>query len=88
MQPQLGGLVFADDEHWQTLIKLTKYQLPKYTAPLDAKAMKLWLERMDKNEKWHREVFSCTLEEFMDMNPRWPLRAWVGLLLEATVGAH
>lgn len=84
----IRGVLFHDDDHWVALAAKTRYALPNPRQPCEVEAMRLWLSRLDKDERWHRFAFGCTLEQFPELNPHWGLRGWVGLLLEATVGAN
>jgi hypothetical protein len=76
---------FSDDLAWQGMMATSKcrYNLPDYGIPCSVADMTLWLERVGVE----KADFLATgeyrsLEDFITMNPTWPLRAFVGLLLE------
>jgi hypothetical protein len=48
--------------------------------------MRRWLDRLDLTERDHLRIASTSLNDFIDLNPSWPLRAWIGLMLEAREG--
>jgi len=48
--------------------------------------MRRWLDRLDLNERDHLRVTATSLDDFIAMNPAWPLRAWIGLMLEIRDG--
>ena len=81
VDPRVGA---ADDEYWLALSDRlgVPYRLPRRAAPCTVETMKLWLERLDRTPTWHRRIYATTLAEFVELNPRWPLRAFVGLMLE------
>jgi hypothetical protein len=80
--------IFHDDDHWVALAAKTRYDLPAKDVPCQIKSMQLWLDRLGRDEKWHQTAFGCSLAAFIESNTEWPLRGWVGLILEATVGSH
>lgn len=42
-----------------------------------------WLDRLDLSERdYLRACGLKRLDEFIELNPRWPLRAWLGTILE------
>ena len=75
---------FTDSEIWLELAQkhLTRYDLPKWSEECQIPNMELWLARFDMDEKDYLKLTNTTLEEFRKLNPDWPLRAFVGLLLE------
>ena len=75
---------FTDSEHWLELAQrhLTSYDLPKWSEECSTDKMELWLARFDLDEKDYLKLTNTTLAEFRKLNPDWPLRAFVGLLLE------
>jgi hypothetical protein len=79
----LGG--FADDAVWQEMMEKSgcRYNLPDYGVPCTAADMNLWLERVGVDKaKFLATGEYRNMEDFMALNPKWPLRAFVGLLLE------
>ena len=75
---------FTDSEHWLELAQrhLKSYDLPKWPEECSTDKMELWLARFDLDEKDYLKLTNTTLEEFRKLNPDWPMRAFVGLLLE------
>ena len=75
---------FSDSEHWLELAQrhLTSYDLPRWHEECSTDKMELWLARFDLDEKDYLKLTNTTLAEFRKLNPDWPLRAFVGLLLE------
>ena len=74
---------FLDDGHWVDLARKYYVRLPIWkTAPTTEK-MRYWLRKFRVRETEYLEATGYkVLEDFMRLNPDWPLRAWVGLLLE------
>lgn len=79
---------FCDTTHWDELARqhLGRYNLPAWSVPCDTDAMRRWLDRLDLNERDHLRVTATSLDDFIAMNPAWPLRAWIGLMLEIRDG--
>ena len=75
---------FYDSEHWLELADkhLASYTLPAWNQPCSTEEMKRWLNRLDMTEKDYKKLTNTTLDEFRMLNPTWPLRAFVGLILE------
>jgi len=71
---------FSDSGLWEELAKqyLTSYDLPPWAEPCTAGKMELWCDRLDLN---YEQITNTTHQEFIELNG-WPLRAFVGLLLE------
>ena len=70
---------FTDAEAWQRLAE--KYcTLPNWSEPCTVERMIWWCKRLDVN---YQKISNTTHQEFMELNTDWPLRAFVGLLLEA-----
>lgn len=74
---------FQDDETWADLARRFYVRLPIWkTAPTD-EAIRKWLRRFRITEKSYLNAAGYKeLEDFRRLNPDWPLRAWVGMLLE------
>ena len=76
---------FLDDETWKELASERGLRLPNWTFPPESKAMRRWLRKVKLPEKVYLEIMGYSkLEQFQELNPDWPLRAWVGVLLEFT----
>lgn len=75
---------FSDAEHWNELATkyLPRYDLPGWDVLCDPMAMARWLDRLELSERDHIQATATTLEIFCTLNAAWPLRAWIGLLLE------
>ena len=84
---EFGGSVKVWDELAGRI--LTSYDLPRWAVPCSPEAMRLWAERLDLGPKTARSTKTAyegttntTMEEFIELNPGWPLRSFVGLVLE------
>jgi len=74
---------FLDDGYWQELAKDWKVRLPTWTLPPEPRTMRRWLRRLRVREREYLDACGFDkLDEFIEKNPEWPLRAWVGVLLE------
>jgi hypothetical protein len=74
-----------DRKHWDVLAKTHahQYTMPRWEQTCTAESMAAWLERLDVTPREWRAVGAFTdPAEFARLNPRWPLRAFVGLVLE------
>ena len=81
--PMRAKSEFQDAAHWDELAdRLTRYRLPTWDVPCAPEAMRPWFARVGVSPSAYREATQTSLEDFCMMNPRWPLAAWVGLLLE------
>ena len=75
---------FTDDEYWVLLAKQYGVLLPKWYVAPDVSKMRSWLRRLKVSEKVYKEACGegWVLEDFARLNPDFPLRAFVGNLLE------
>ena len=73
---------FADAGHWDELAKSHSYRLPKWSEPCSVERMRLWMDRLNISNRLYKEQTGTTLDQFIELNPAWPLRAFVGLLME------
>ena len=74
---------FQDAAHWDELAdRLTRYRLPTWDQACSPEAMRPWFARIGISPNAYREATQTSPEDFCQMNPTWPLAAWVGLLLE------
>lgn len=73
---------FTDQEHWLELAKkhLTSYDLPKWHETCSMNKMELWCDRLDLD---YKAISNTSHEDFIRLNKDYPLRVFVGLLLEA-----
>ena len=75
---------FADDEHWMELAKGRTIRLPLWGTPCTTRRMTAWLKRIGKSVAWYREYTGMrTLQDWIDANPLYPMRAFAGIMLEA-----
>lgn len=74
---------FEDDETWTDLAKRFYVRLPIWKTPPTDEVMRKWLRRFRVTERGYLDATGYKeLKDFSRLNPDWPLRAWVGLLLE------
>lgn len=74
---------FLDAAKWDELAaKLMVYRLPDWVIPCSPEAMRTWLDRLEMSERDFFNRTQTNVTDFMRFNPTWPLRAFVGLLLE------
>jgi hypothetical protein len=72
---------FKDSDTWDLLAdNQTHYRLPEWDVPCTVSKMKEWEKRLDISD--YQEVTQTSRGDFIKLNPDWPLRAYVGLLLE------
>lgn len=76
--------IWADADHCDRLaaVYLPRYNLPRWDIPCEPEAMRLWLDRMDMTEAEYVRQTNTSLDDFCALNPTWPLRAWLGTVLE------
>ena len=73
---------FADIPHWNELAAKQRYSLPGWDKPCTVEKMELWLDRLNISKALYKQRTNTTLEEFIELNPEWPLRAFIGLMME------
>lgn len=76
---------FADSGHWDQLatVCLSRYTLPAWDVAFSPDAAEIWLDRLDiPVAGWLAVGNYRDLTEFSELNPGWPLRAWIGLAME------
>jgi len=80
-----SGAEFLDSEAWGEMFQkhLGRYTQPKWSAICEPGVMRLWLDRLDMDEDRYFEMTKTTLQDFINLNPGWPLPAWLGTMLEA-----
>src|SRR3990170_2594041 len=80
-----SGSEFLDSEAWDELFQmhLGRYTHPKWSAICDPEVMRLWLDRLDMDEDLYFEMTKTTLQDFINLNPGWPLFSWLGTVMEA-----
>ncbi len=77
-------LSFTDKLEWKALAEkhLDSYSLPKWSTRCDPEAMHKWLDRLHFEDGDYERVTKTTVEDFIQLNPPWPLRAFIGLACE------
>jgi len=75
---------FTDDKHWIELAwtYFPNRRLPAWSERCELTRMRDWLRRLRIKETKYEAATGTTLQEFIDLNPGWGLRPFVGLLLE------
>jgi hypothetical protein len=73
---------FADDPMWQERAKAHGIRLPAWHYGCTVKLMRQRLRRIGLTEAKYREMAGADCAHFAAHNPRWPLRAFVGVVLE------
>jgi hypothetical protein len=74
---------FLDASHWADLASQRDVRLPIWGTPCATGAMTRWLKRAGLSVAWYRGWSGYqSLQQWIDANPLWPLRAFVGILLE------
>lgn len=75
---------FLDAKYWDGLaaVYLRQYRLPRWDAPCEPEAMRQWLDRLDMTEAAYMRWTKTSLVDFFTLNPTWPLRAFIGTVLE------
>lgn len=73
---------FADDPMWMERAKAHRIRLPAWHYPCEVKLMRRWLRRLGLTEAKYRDMAGADCAHFAAHNLRWPLRAFVGCVLE------
>ena len=75
---------FHDSAYWRLLESkhLSRYQLPNWGRATTESEMSVWLKRMGLGEREYVNTHHITLKDWIEMNPDWPLRAFIGEALE------
>ena len=72
-----------DSGHWEDLAeKMMPYRLPEWSVRPTIQLMKEWMKRLGIREVIYMESMNTSLKTWIRLNPTWPLRAFVGVLLE------
>lgn len=80
---------FADMYAWDGLAHRYGARQPPIIQAVTTGAITTWCRRLKVNLVAYREWWGGTsLRSFQTENPDWPLRAWVGLVLEAIEQGH
>ena len=74
---------FLDASSWVHLASVQGVRLPRWSTVCTPGSMEKWLRKVKVSRAeylaWSGET---SLKDFARANPSWPLRAWVGVLLE------
>lgn len=81
-QPLKTSDDFLDARYWDDLAKDLPYVMPRWNRSCTESDMEVWLHRFDLTKAKYKAMTGLSLRGFIDRNPTWPLRAFVGLLLE------
>lgn len=75
---------FCDAARWDELAAkhLLHYNLPPWNVPCEPAAILRWLGRLGMTEAEYVRRTRTSLVDFCALNPTWPLRAWIGTVLE------
>ena len=80
---------FLDATTWDELARAYGVRLPQWHQGPTPGQMQRWLKKCGVSTTVYWEYSADKpLSEFARLNPDWPLRAWVGLLLEAIDVGH
>lgn len=73
---------FYDDAEWTRLCEKTRYVLPAWSVLPNIDNIRIWLNRLGIRDVDYREAMQTSIQDMLRLNETWPLRAFVGLLLE------
>lgn len=77
---------FKDFAYWQEAINSffkRRYPLPTYTEPCTVEAVDRWVARCGLTDKEFLQIGNYkSIEDFIKLNPEWPIYAIIGLCLE------
>lgn len=73
-------LDWLDEGYWLSLANRRGIRLPPPYHPATVPALQKWAKRLSKTP--FREHFGCTPRKLIALNPRVPLRTFVGQMLE------
>lgn len=80
----MNKIDFLDNEAWIELAQVRGLRLPQWRTRLTTGAMRQWLRKLNVSVSRYLEwEGGRSLGEFTRRNPMWPLRAWVGVVMEA-----
>ena len=75
---------FKDSANWDQLADryLSRYVLPDWSVKCSADKMDLWVDRCGLSKSEYMDYTATGFEDWIALNPAWPLRAFIGLILE------
>lgn len=80
-----GEREFCDAETWKQFAEahLPRYDLPAWKIPATPELLATWIDRLDMVTSEFLAIGAYrSLSDAIGLNPVWPLRAWIGLMLE------
>lgn len=75
---------WLDSDRWDQLAKAKGIRLPLWSKPPTPRLLKRWHDTLDKEP--FEAVYGCSPSRLIQLNPHVPLRAFVGMMLEAHSG--
>lgn len=75
---------FSDALDWRKMAEkhLSRYILPDWGVPCTEDGMSLWVDRLNISKSEYMTYLNTSFQDWMGMNPDWPMRAWIGLMCE------
>ena len=73
---------FLTAPYWLELAKKYGVRLPAWGIAPTISNMRTWLHKVGISQPEYESYYNEKLGDFLVQNPEWPLRAWVGLVLE------
>ena len=80
--PMTPKAEFKDSAEWDKMLESTRYVMPAWDVMPTVENMELWMDRLDKSKRLYVDRTQTSLKDWVALNPSWPLRAFIGLLLE------
>lgn len=71
---------WLDADLWLSLAQKRRIRLPMWWIAPTPKKMKMWHERLDREP--FVDVYGCSPKRLIELNPKMPLRAFIGQMLE------
>ena len=71
---------WLDSPRWEELARLRGIRLPTWNRRPTSRALKRWHESLENTP--FQDVYGCSPKRLIVLNPRQPLRAFVGQMLE------
>ena len=72
-----------DKNHWRELCAKYGIRSPSWYMPADPKGIRKILRKIGKDSLWFKDVTGfISAQEFADANPKMPLYAFAGMMLE------
>lgn len=75
---------FTDAKHWAALAEkhINRFHLPDWDEACAPYSMERWCDRLNIGPQEFMVYTNTDCEDWMALNPDWPLRAFIGILLE------